>query len=97
MTYNRDWFLNYHERVADTKIYVDDDRCHEITIYGDVCINFPDGHVKQIKNFMCVQEINKNLLLVSTITNHDLKVEFYLDKFSCEGYRGSLQSHITMN
>jgi hypothetical protein len=69
MTCHRDWFETYHEKTNGAKIYLGDDRCHEIKGYGDVCVTFPSGHVKQIKNVMYVLGIKKKLISVSTITS----------------------------
>jgi hypothetical protein len=90
MTCHKDWFVNYHEKTNGAKIYLGDDRCHEIKGHGDVCVTLPSGHVKQIKNVMYVQiktGLRKNFnnyikkILVSTIIDQGLKVEFV--KSSC--------------
>jgi hypothetical protein len=39
----RDLFKTYHEKTNGPKIYLGDDRFHEIKGYGDVSINFPIG------------------------------------------------------
>jgi len=44
-------------------------------------VNFPSGHVKQIKDVMYVAWIKKNLISVSTIKDQGLKVEYV--KSSC--------------
>jgi hypothetical protein len=49
MSCNRGWFKTYHEKTNGVKIYLDKDKFHEIKGYGDVSINFPNGHVKKMK------------------------------------------------
>jgi hypothetical protein len=76
MSCNKDWFENYHEKNNGANIYLGDDRSHQIKGYGDVYVTLPNGFVKHIQNVMYVSGIKKNLILVSTITDRDLKVEF---------------------
>jgi hypothetical protein len=77
MSCNRNWFDTYHENINDVhKIYLGDDRSHEIKGYGDLSVTLPTSEVKQIHNVMYVPGIKKNLISVSTIANQDLKVEF---------------------
>jgi hypothetical protein len=77
MSCNRNWFDTCHENINDVhKIYLGDDRSHEIKGYGDVSVTLLTGEVKQIHNVMYVQGIKKNLISISTIANQDLKVEF---------------------
>jgi hypothetical protein len=77
MSCNRNWSDTYHENINDVhKIYLGDDRSHEIKWYGDVSMTLPTGEVKQIHNLMYVPSIKKNLIYVSTIVDQDVKVEF---------------------
>jgi hypothetical protein len=76
MACHRDSFETYHEKTNGVEIYIGDDRCHEIKGYGDVCVTFTSGHMKQIKNVMYVPRIKKKIISISTITNQGLKVEF---------------------
>jgi hypothetical protein len=46
MTCNRYWFKTYHEKINGAKIYLGDDRFHEMKGYNGVFINFPNVHVK---------------------------------------------------
>jgi hypothetical protein len=97
MTCHRYWFETYHEKTNGAKIYLGDDRCHEIKGYGDVCVTFPSGHVKQIKNVMYVPGIKKKLILVSTITDQGLKDEFVKSGCLVKDIQRSLQSYSRRN
>jgi hypothetical protein len=77
----RDWFETYHDKSNGAKIYLGDDRCHEKKGHGDVCVIFPNGHVKKIKNVIYVLGIEKNLISISTTIHQSLIVE--LVKSSC--------------
>lgn len=59
MTCHKNRFVNYHKKPNGAKIYLGDDRCHEIKCYGGVCVTLPSGHVNQIKNVMYVSELRK--------------------------------------
>jgi hypothetical protein len=76
MSCNKDWFTNYHETDNGPNIYLGDDRSHQVKGYGDVSMTLPNGCVKEIQNIMYVPSIRKKLISVSTITYHNLKVEF---------------------
>jgi hypothetical protein len=54
MTCHKDWFVNYRDKTNGAKIYLGDDRSHEIKSHSDVCVTLPSSHVKQIKTRMYV-------------------------------------------
>jgi hypothetical protein len=63
MSCNKEWLENYHETNNGAKIYLGDDRSHQIKGYGDVCVTLTNGCVKQIQNVMYVPGINEGLNL----------------------------------
>jgi len=77
MTCNKDWHKNLKEISNGRNIYLGDDRAHQIMGYGDIPRTLPNGRVRRIHNVMYVPEIKKKLIYVSTITNQNLKVEFF--------------------
>ena len=81
MSCRREWFEEYNENLNDTHIYLGDNRSLKVQGYGKVKVKLSNGELKQIHNVMYVPGIKKNLISVSTITEHDLKVEF--GKYQC--------------
>jgi hypothetical protein len=77
MTGNRQWFEDFKETSSGANIYLGDDRGYQIKGYGNIPVVFPDGNIRHIHNVMYVPGIKKNLISVSTITDQNLKVEFY--------------------
>jgi hypothetical protein len=61
-------------------IYLGDNRSHKIRGYGVICVNLPNGQMKQFHNVLYVPGIKKNLISVSTITDQNLNVEFMQSK-----------------
>jgi len=76
MSCNKEWFDEYHENIDESHIYLGDNRSHKIQGYGVICVNLPNGQMKQIHDVLYVPGIKKNLISVSTITDQNLKVEF---------------------
>ena len=77
MTRNREWFEDFKEPNSRTNIYLGDDRGYQIKGYCNIPIVLPDGNVRHIHNVMYVRGIKKNPIFVSTITDQNLKVDFY--------------------
>ena len=77
MTCNKKWYTNYKETQNGASIYLGDDRAYQIKGYGDIPVTFPNGSVRHIRNVVYVPRIKKNLISVSTITDQNLKVEFF--------------------
>ena len=73
---NKNWFGEYHENTDGTHIYLGDNISHKIQGYGIICVNLPNGQMKQIHNVIYVPGIRKNLISMSTITDENLIVEF---------------------
>jgi hypothetical protein len=57
--------------------YLGDDRAHQIKGYKDILVTLSNGTVPHIHNVVCVPGIKKNLIFLSTITDQNLKVEFF--------------------
>jgi hypothetical protein len=76
MSCNKEWIDQYHESTDETHIYLGDNRSHKIQGYRVICVNLPNGQMKQIHNVLYVPGIKKNLIFVSTITDQNLNVEF---------------------
>ena len=76
MSCNKNWFDEYHDNIDGTHIYLGDNRSHKVQGYGVICVNLPNGQMKQIHNVMYFPGIRKNLISVSTITDRNLTVEF---------------------
>ena len=71
-----EWFGEYYERTNETHMYLGDNRSHRIRGYRVICVNLPNGQMKQIHNVLYGLVIKKNLISVSSITNQNLNVEF---------------------
>ena len=67
MSCNKNWFDEYHDNTDGTHIYLGDNRSHKVQGYGIICVNLPNGQMKQIHNVMYVPGIRKNLIYVSTL------------------------------
>ena len=74
---NKQWFECFKETNNGANIYPGDDRAYQIKGYGDIFVTFPDGNIRHIQNAMYIAGIKKNLIYVSMIVDHKLKVEFY--------------------
>jgi hypothetical protein len=77
MTCNKNWYTNFKETQNGVSIYVGDDRAHQIKGYRDIPVTLSNGIVRHIRNVVYVPGIKKNLIFVSTITDQNLKVEFF--------------------
>ena len=77
MNCNKKWYTNYKETQNGASIYLGDDRAYQIKGYGDIPVTLPNGSVRHIRNVVYVPGIKKNLISVSTITDQNLKVEFF--------------------
>jgi hypothetical protein len=77
MTYNKNWYVNFKETQNGASIYLGDYRAHQIKAYGDIPVTLPNGIVRHICNVVYVPVIKKNLISVTTITDQNLKVEFF--------------------
>jgi hypothetical protein len=77
MTCNKMWYTNFKETQNGANIYLGDDRAYQIKGYGDIPVTLPNGIVRHIQNVVYVPGIKKNLISVSTITDQNLKVEFF--------------------
>jgi hypothetical protein len=77
MTCNKKWYTNFKETQNGANIYLGDDRAHQIKGYKDILVTLSNGTVHHIHNVVYVPEIKKNLIYVSTITDQNLKVEFF--------------------
>jgi hypothetical protein len=77
MTCNKNWYVNIKETHNGVSIYLEDDRAHQIEGYGDIPMTFPNGIVRHIHNVVYVPGIKKKMISVSTITDQNLKVEFF--------------------
>lgn len=65
MTRNKQWFEDFKEINDREKIYLGDDRSHQIKGCGKISVILPNGNVRQIYNFMYVPSITKNLISIS--------------------------------
>jgi hypothetical protein len=74
MTCNKNWYANFKET---DNIYLVDDNAHQIKGYGDIPVTLSNGTFHYIRNVVYVPGIKKKLIYVSTITDHNLKVEFF--------------------
>ena len=77
MTCNKNWYVNFKETQNGASIYLGDNRPHQIKGYGDICVTLSNGTIRHIQNVVYVVGLKKNLIFVSTITDQDLKVEFF--------------------
>ena len=77
MTRNRQWYEDFKETSNGENIYLGDDRGYQIKVYGSIPVVLPDGNIRHIHNVMYLPGIKKNLISVSTMTDQNLKVEFY--------------------
>jgi len=77
MTCNRDWYQTFKETSNGSNIYLGDDRAYQIKGHGDILVTLPNGSDRLIQNVVYVPGIKKNLISVSTITDQNLKVEFF--------------------
>jgi hypothetical protein len=77
MTCNKMWYTNFKEAQNGANIYLGDDLPHQIKGYGYILVTLSNGTVCHIRNVVYVPGIKKNLISVSTITDQDLKVEFF--------------------
>jgi hypothetical protein len=76
-TCNKNWYANFKETQNGASIYLGDDRAHQIKGYGDIPVTLSNGTVRHIRNVVYVPGIKKNLISLSTITDQNLKVEFF--------------------
>jgi hypothetical protein len=81
MTCNKNWYVNFKETQNGASIYLGDDCTHQIKGYGDIPVTLLNGIVRHIRNVVYVPRIKKNLIFVSTITDQNLKVEFFKNYF----------------
>jgi hypothetical protein len=77
MTCNKMWYTNFKETQNGANIYLGDDHAHQIKGYKEIPLTLPNGTIRHIHNVVYVLGINKKLISVSTITDHNLKVEFF--------------------
>ena len=77
MTCNKNWYANFKETQNGAIIYLGDDCAHQIKGYGDIPMTLSNGTVHHIRNVVYVPGIKKQLISMSTITDHNLKVEFF--------------------
>jgi hypothetical protein len=77
MTCNKNWYVNFKETQNGVGIYLGDDHAHQIKGYGYIPVTLSNGTVRHIHNVVYVPGIKKKLISVSTITDHNLKVEFF--------------------
>jgi hypothetical protein len=77
MTCNKIWYTNFKETQNGASIYLCDDHAHQIKGYGDIPVTLSNGTVRHIHNVVYVPGIKKFFIYVSTITDQDLKVEFF--------------------
>ena len=57
MSCNKNWFGESHENIDGTHIYLGDNKSHKVQGYGIICVNLPNGKMKQIHNVMYVPGI----------------------------------------
>ena len=81
MTCNKNWYANFKETHNGASIYLGDDRTHQIKGYRDIPLTLPNGTIRHIHNVVYVPGIKKNLISMSTITDQNLKVEFFKNYF----------------
>jgi hypothetical protein len=77
MTYNKLCYTNFKETQNGAIIYIGDDHAHQIRGYRDIPVTLPNGTIHHIHNVFYVPGIQTNLISVSTITDQNLKVEFF--------------------
>jgi hypothetical protein len=77
MTCNKLWYTNFKETQNGASIYLGDDRTHHIKGYRDILVTLSNGIVRHIRNVVYVPGIKKTLISMSTITDKNLKVEFF--------------------
>jgi hypothetical protein len=77
MSCNKTWYANFKEIQNDASIYLGDDHAHQLKGYIDILVTLSNGIVFHIRNVAYVSGINKFFISVSTITNQNLKVEFF--------------------
>ena len=59
MSCHRNWFKNFQEHNDGRKIYLGDNRSHDVKGCGDISVQSPNGHVKELSNVMYVPRIKK--------------------------------------
>ena len=74
---SKHWLEDFKEINEGAKIYLGDDKSHQIKGCGKVSVILRYGNIKQIYNVIYVLGITKNLISISMITDQDLKVEFF--------------------
>ena len=77
MNCNKNWYANFKETKNGAIIYLGDDRAHQIKGYRDIHVKFLNCTIHHIHNVVYVPGIKKILISVSTITDQNLKVEFF--------------------
>jgi hypothetical protein len=77
MTCNNMWYTNFKETHNGANIYFGDDHAHRIKGYSDIPVTFLNGTICHIRNVVYVPGIKKKMIFVSTITDQNLKVEFF--------------------
>ena len=46
MSYDKNWFDEYHDNIDGTHMYLGDNISHKVQGYGIICVNFPNGQMK---------------------------------------------------
>ena len=46
MSYNREWYDEYHENYDGTHIYLGDNKSHDVQGYWVISVNIPDAQLK---------------------------------------------------
>jgi hypothetical protein len=77
MTCNNNWYIYFKETHNGAHIFLGDDHSHQIKGYGYIPVTLLNGTFIHILNVVYVHGVNKNLIFVSTITDQNLKVEFF--------------------
>jgi hypothetical protein len=77
MNCSKNWYANFKETQNGASIYLGDDHTHQIKGYGDIPMTFSNSTLLNIRNVVYVLGIKKRLISVSTITDQNLKVEFF--------------------
>jgi hypothetical protein len=77
MNCNKNWYANFKETHNGAIIYLGDDHAHQIKGYREIPVTLLNGTIRYIHNVLFVPRINKKLISISTITDQNLKVEFF--------------------
>jgi hypothetical protein len=76
-TCNKNDYVNFKETHNGASIYLGDDHTHQVKGYRDIHVTLSNGTIHHIQNVVCVPGIKKKMIFVSTITDQNLKVEFF--------------------